>query len=201
LINADLHIHTNYSPDATNQPKTIVEKLNKHPTTKAIAITDHNTCQAYPILQELAKPYPDILIIPGIEISAEEGELIILGITEPPPKPWKAQTLIDYANDNNAVTIAPHPYRGYGLADQIQTLNLTAIETLNGITEPHLNRKAEQTAKTRNLPQVAGSDSHDPKDPWNVYTQIQATSNIDDILNAIKRGNTKPCTIDKSIRF
>jgi len=198
MINADLHFHTCYSPDATNQPKQIIEKLNEHPTTKTIAITDHNTCKGYKALAQLAKPYPDILIIPGAEITAEEGEIIILGTTELPPKPWTSQTIIDFARENNAITIAPHPYRGLGLADLTQTLDLTAIETLNGITEPELNRKAEEIAKARGLPQTAGSDSHAPTDPWNVYTEIQAELNVEDILKAIKNGKTKT---QKSIRF
>jgi predicted metal-dependent phosphoesterase TrpH len=198
MINADLHFHTNYSPDATNQPKQIIEKLNKHPTIKTIAITDHNTTKGYKTLQQLAKPYPDILIIPGAEITTPQGEIIILGTTELPPKPWTPQTIIDHAKQNNAITIAPHPYRGLGLADLTQTLDITAIETLNGITPPNLNKKAEQTAKTLSLPQTAGSDSHTPTDPWNAYTQIQATLNIEDILKAIKNGKTKT---QKSIRF
>ena len=201
MINADLHHHTCYSPDATNQPKQIIEKLNKHPTIKTIAITDHNTTKGYKALQQLARPYPDILIIPGAEITTPQGEIIILGTTELPPKPWTPQTIIDYAKQNNAITIAPHPYRGLGLADLTQTLDITAIETLNAITEPELNRKAEETAKTRGLPQTAGTDSHHPTEPWNVYTQIQANLNLDNILKAIKNGKTKTQTTKKSIRF
>ena len=82
MIRADLHIHTKYSRDASQQPKTIVEKLNAHPTLNAIAITDHNTIQGNLEAQKLAEAYPDILVIPGVEISTEEGEIIILGITD-----------------------------------------------------------------------------------------------------------------------
>jgi len=201
MIFADLHFHTEYSPDATNQPKTIVEKLNAHPTIKAIAITDHNTTEGYHHVKQLAKPYPDILIIPAVEISAQEGEIILLGTEQLPPKPWTAQNLIDHAKTNNLITIAPHPYRGYGLADQTLKLDINAIETLNGITSPTLNKKAEQLAKTKHATQVAGSDSHYPTDKWNVYTEIQANLNLEEILKAIKNGHTKPNTTDTSIHF
>jgi predicted metal-dependent phosphoesterase TrpH len=201
LIRADLHIHTAYSSDASNQPKTIVEKLNAHPIIKVLAITDHNTCEGYLKVKELAKAYTDILIIPGVEITAQEGEIIVLGITELPPKPWTAQNIIDFARENEALTVAPHPYRGFGLADHIQKLEINAIETLNGITKPSLNRKAEKIAKKRGLPGVAGSDAHDDKDPWNVRTEIQARLDVDDILKAVKKGIVRVSSIDKSIHF
>jgi predicted metal-dependent phosphoesterase TrpH len=84
LIRADLHFHTRYSADATNSPKNIDEKLNKHPSIKTIAITDHNTLEGYRRTAELTKAYADILIIPGVEISAAEGEIILLGVGQLP---------------------------------------------------------------------------------------------------------------------
>jgi predicted metal-dependent phosphoesterase TrpH len=201
LICADLHFHTCYSPDASTQPKAIVERLNQNPTIKALAITDHNTTEGYEKVSELAKPYEDLVIIPGVEINAEEGEIILLGITELPPKPWKTQNLTDYAHTNNALAVAPHPYRGLGLKDQIRKLSIDAIEILNAITSPELNRKAEQLARTQGLPGVAGSDVHAQGDPWNVCTEINADPDIDEILKAIKEGKVRVFQTDKSIRF
>jgi predicted metal-dependent phosphoesterase TrpH len=201
MIRADLHFHTCYSPDATNSPKNIVERLNQHPTIKAIAITDHNTMQGYCKTAELAEAYPDILIIPGVEMSAEEGEIILLGVTRLPPQPWTAKNVIVYSKTENALAIAAHPYRGYGLRDLAAKLDLDAIETLNGITSPSQNKKAEELSKTRGLPGVGGSDSHFPRDPWNVYTEIQATLDVDEILDAIKKGNVRASSTDKSIHF
>jgi predicted metal-dependent phosphoesterase TrpH len=201
MIHADLHFHTCYSPDATNPPKQIIEKLNAHSTIKAIAITDHNTLEGYRKTAELAKAYPDILIIPGAEINTEEGEIILLGTTQLPPEPWTAHNIINYAHANNALTIASHPYRGYGLGDKALSLDLDAIETLNGITAPNQNKKAEELAKTKGLPGVAGSDAHYPTDPWNVYTEIQASLDINEILKAIKKGLVKVSYTEKSIHF
>jgi hypothetical protein len=152
-------------------------------------------------MKELARAYPDILIIPGVEISAEEGEIIILGTTELPPKPWRVQNVIDFARAKGYVTIAPHPYRGLGLGDLVRDLDVDAIETLNGITEPQLNRQAEELARTRGLPGVAGSDAHDDRDFWSVHTEIQASLDVEEILNAIKKGLVRVSSTDKSIHF
>lgn len=193
-----MHFHTRHSLDATLQPKTIVERLNRHLTLNAIAITDHNTTRGYRETGEYARAYPDILIIPGVELSAEEGEIILLGATELPPQPWTAQNIIDHAKTHDYLTIASHPYRGLGLKDLVKELDLDAIETLNGITEPELNRQAQQVATTRKLPCTAGSDAHFDTDKWNVQTEIQAALDVDDILKAIRKGHTRTLAVSDS---
>jgi len=201
LIRADLHIHTTYSPDASINPKTIVNQLYAHPYIKAIAITDHNTTKGYHKTRKLASPYQDILIIPGIEISTTEGDIIILGVTEPPPKPWTPENIINYTKQQNGTAIAAHPYRAYGLGDQAKNYDFDAIETLNGISTPQTNKMAQKLAKTMNLPGVAGSDAHRVDEMWTVCTEVQASLDIDEILTAIKKGLVKVASTRKSIHF
>jgi len=201
LIRADLHIHTTYSPDASIRPKTIVNQLHAHPYIKAIAITDHNTTEGYHKVQKLASPYEDILIIPGAEITTTEGDIIILGTTELPPKPWTPENVINFAKQKNSLTIATHPYRAYGLGDQAKNYQFDAIETLNGISIPQVNKMAQNLAKTMGLPGVAGSDAHRVEEMWAVYTEVQASSDINEILKAIKKGLVRVAYARKSIHF
>ena len=201
MIRADLHIHTTYSPDASINPKTIVNQLCAHPFIKAVAITDHNTTKGYHKTRKLASAYQDILIIPGIEVTTTEGDIIILGVTEPPPKPWTPENIINYAKEQNGITVAAHPYRAYGLGDLAKNYDFDAIETLNGISTPQANKTAQKLAKTMNLPGVAGSDAHRTNEMWSVYTEVQASLNINEILKAIKKGLVKATHSTKSIHF
>jgi predicted metal-dependent phosphoesterase TrpH len=201
MIYADLHVHTKYSSDASTNPKTIINQLLAHPFIKAIAITDHNTNEGYYKTQELASAYEDILIIPAVEITTTEGDIIILGTTELPPKPWTPQNIINHAKQQNSLTIAAHPYRTRGLADKTKQYNIDAIETLNGITTTNANKKAENLAKQMNLPGVAGSDAHMTEELFTAYTQIQAPLDTNQILKAIKNGQVKTATTNKSIHF
>jgi len=201
LIRADLHIHTTYSPDASINPKTIVNQLYAHPYIKAIAITDHNTTKGYHKVRKLASAYEDILIIPGIEVSTTEGDIIILGITEPPPRPWTPENIINYTKQQNGITVAAHPYRAYGLGDFAKNYDFDAIEILNGISTPQANKMAQKLAKTMGLPGVAGSDAHRVDEMWAVYTEVQASSNTEEILTAIKKGLVKVGYARKSIHF
>lgn len=201
MIRADLHIHTTYSPDASINPKTIVNQLHAHPFIKAVAITDHNTVEGYYKVQKLASPYEDVIIIPGVEVGTTEGDIIVLGIAELPPKPWTPKNVIDFAKEKNGLCIVAHPYRAYGLGDQAKNYDFDAIETLNGISTSQANKMAENLAKTMGLPGVAGSDAHRVEEMWTVYTEVQASSDIDEILTAIKKGLVKVASTGKSIHF
>ena len=201
MIRADLHIHTNYSFDASIQPKTIVDQLYAHPFIKAIAITDHNTVEGYHKVRESASAYKDILIIPGVEVSTINGDLIVLGVAELPPRPWTVQSVIDFARERGGVSIAAHPYREYGLGDLTKNYDVDAIEILNGASASHINKLAENLAKEMGLPGVAGSDAHHADELWTVYTEVQASSDIDEILEAIKKGLIRVTLTERSIHF
>lgn len=201
MIRADLHIHTKYSSDASINPKTIVDQLYAHPSIKAAAITDHNTVEGYYKARELASAYKDILIIPGVEISTAEGDLILLGVAELPPRPWTVKNVINFAKERKSLVIAAHPYRAYGLGNSTKNYDVDAIEILNGTSPPYINKLAENLAKTMGLPGVAGSDAHMAEELWTVYTEIQASSDINEILKSIKNGLVRVATAEKSIHF
>lgn len=201
MIQADLHIHTKYSSDSSINPKTLVEQLYSHPTIKAVAITDHDRIEGYSNVLELASAYKDVLIIPGVEITTPEGDLIVLGIAELPPKPWNVKDVIDFSKERDGVVIVAHPYREYGLGSLAKNYLVDAIEVLNGTTQSNLNKLAENLAREMGLPGVAGSDAHNIEDLWSVYTEIEASLNIDEILKAIRKGFVKASSARKSIHF
>ncbi|RLI17309.1 hypothetical protein DRO44_03815, partial [Candidatus Bathyarchaeota archaeon] len=79
---------------------------------------------------------------------------------------------------------------------------IDAVEVLNGISPSHINRMAEILAKEMKLPGVAGSDAHYLDEMWSVYTEVQASSDVDEILKAIKRGAVRVAyASEKSIHF
>ncbi|MEM1563883.1 MAG: PHP domain-containing protein [Candidatus Bathyarchaeia archaeon] len=201
LIRADLHIHTIFSHDASINPKIIVEQLFAHPYIKAAAITDHNTVKGYYKVLELAKAYPDILIIPGVEVSSVGGDLVLLGIAEVPPPPWTVESIIDFAHERGGLVVAAHPYRIFGLGDFAKNYDIDAVEVLNGGCPRQLNMLAEELAKAMALPGVAGSDAHRVDELWTVYNEIQASTDLDEILKAVKHGFVRVAYAEKSIHF
>ncbi len=201
MIQADLHIHTTYSFDSTITPKTLVEKLVAHSFIKVAAVTDHDTVDGLSVTQKLAAAYPDILIIPGVEISTAEGDLLVLGTEEMPPKPWTVEDIVDFARDRDCVSIVAHPYREYGLGDLAMKYKFDAVEVLNGVSSPSANKLAQDLAKLMGLPGVAGSDAHQPSELCSAYTEVQAGLDVDEILKALKKGLVAVHSIGRSIHF
>jgi hypothetical protein len=185
---ADFHIHTVYSADSLVQPKTLVDMLNAHPFIKVAAVTDHDSVRANKPTIELAKAYPDILIIPGCEISTPQGDMLVLGTCELPPTPWTPENVADYARSIDAVSIVAHPFRTYGMGEYARNLKVNAIEVLNGGTSKDGNAKAKEFAKELGLPGTAGSDAHQVSELFAVCNQVEAAMNVDSVLAAIKKG-------------
>jgi predicted metal-dependent phosphoesterase TrpH len=188
LIQADFHIHTVYSSDSVIQPKTLVDMLVAHSFIKVAAVTDHDSVRGCKATMQLASAYPDILIIPGVEISTPNGDMLVLGTEELPPKPWNPENIVDYAKSVGAVSIVAHPYRLYGMGDLSRNLKVDAIEVLNGGSSKDANEQAKAMARQVGLPGTAGSDAHQTSELFSVHTQVEASLDIDEVLKAIKSG-------------
>jgi len=192
IIRIDPHLHTRFSGDSSISPKFIVEQLYAHPFIKAVAITDHNTLQGYMEVRKLASSYQDLTIIPGIEVSTRQGDIIILGVEEKPPYASTVWEVVDFANTRGGVIVIPHPYRIGGLGDLAREIPADAIEVINPTATQKENRMAQELTKMKNLPGVAGSDAHTPTQMWTAYTEVKTDPDITNVLKAIKRGWVKP---------
>lgn len=78
-MRVDLHLHTNAS-DGQHTPTELVNLARKH-SLDVIAITDHDTTEGILEAQEASSGTGTPLIIPGIELSAEDaaGDVHVLG--------------------------------------------------------------------------------------------------------------------------
>ncbi len=162
--------------------------LNAHPYIKAAAVTDHDSVRGTKPTMELAKAYPDVLIIPGCEISTPRGDMLVLGTTELPARPWTPENVADYAKSIGGVSIVAHPFRTYGMGNYVLKLKVDAIEVLNGGTSRDGNAQAKEMAKAMGLPGTAGSDAHQVSELFAVHNKIEADLNVDSVLKAIKKG-------------
>lgn len=191
MIRVDLHVHTNASSDSSITPKFLVDSLYAHPNIKGVAITDHNTVEGCKQVRKLAAVYNDLVVISGVEVTTQQGDIILLGIEEKPAALLPLESIVDFAKQRGAVIVIPHPYRVSGIGDAAEKVAADAVEIMNPWASPEQNKLAEQLAKARHLPGVAGSDAHEPGSLWTAFNEVDAEPNVEDVLKAIRNGRVK----------
>jgi predicted metal-dependent phosphoesterase TrpH len=175
--------------------------LVAHRFIKVAAVTDHDSVRGCRPTVELASAYPDILVIPGVEISTEQGDLVILGTFELPPKPWTPEVVADFAKSVGGISIVAHPFRTYGMGERVRNCKVDAIEVLNGGSSQTANNEAKELAKSLGLPGTAGSDAHQVSELFSVYNKVESSLDVDEILKAVKKGSVSAKLNRGSIHF
>jgi hypothetical protein len=175
--------------------------LAAHNFIKVAAVTDHDSVRGCRATVELASVYPDILVIPGVEISTDQGDVVVLGTYELPPKPWTPEVVADFSNSVGGISIVAHPFRMYGMGEGARNYKVDAIEVLNGGSSPKANDEAKELAKSMGLPGTAGSDAHQVSELFSVYNKVEASLDVDSVLKAIKNGFVSTQLNSGSIRF
>jgi predicted metal-dependent phosphoesterase TrpH len=170
---ADLHIHTIYSYDGTASVQAVLAQA-KQIGLDVIAITDHDEIKGALKAFELA-PQFGMEVVPGIEITTAEGDLLALFVTENITPGLSLVETILRVGEAGGICIAPHPMaRGAGMKSLsgpsiIRALDhpqasriLIGIETYNATAlDRESNLLAEKLwAECPGKAQVGNSDAH-----------------------------------------
>ncbi len=185
-----MHVHTKYSPDALITPKELGTHARKRGL-HGVAITDHNTIEG---LREFCR-IKDLLIIPGMEVATEQGHVLALNINDVVKAGQSFAETLDQIHDADGLAIAAHPTGFFkGIVEGQLSQDFDAIEVINSSAVPFSFsvRKNRRIAATLNLPQTAGSDAHYAPEVGMAYTVIDAETDVDEIVKAIKRGAVTP---------
>jgi predicted metal-dependent phosphoesterase TrpH len=190
MLKIDLHIHTTYSSDALTTPKDLIFYAKKRGL-DGVAITDHDRIDgALKIAKET-----DFLIVPGIEISSLNGHIIGLNVNELVPPKLSADETLDRIHEAGGIAVACHPITFFkeSLKGHISS-RFDAIEVLNSSAFPfnYSVRRSEEIASRLGIARVAGSDAHYGPEIGYAYTLVNAESDVDEVVNAIRKGLCSP---------
>ncbi len=188
-MKVDLHIHSTYSGDSKSTVKQIIKRAQARGI-DGIGIMDHNTLKGY----EKAKRYKtNLIIVPGVEVSAPEGHILALGLQEEIDRQPSIRAALDEIRSRGAIAVAAHPYRFWSGIGEENTLkhDLDAVEGLNGRGWRFRNIQAQKLAQKMDLPITGGSDSHQPKTVGKSYTIMGEVGSWEDVIREIKKKRTK----------
>ncbi|HDI01694.1 MAG TPA: PHP domain-containing protein [Candidatus Bathyarchaeota archaeon] len=194
MLKLDLHVHTVYSLDATIRPREAI-LWARRAGLDGLAITDHNTLAGARKAERLASRY-GLLVLPGMEIETRGGHILVLCPTEPIRPSDSLGEVIDAAIDADAITVLAHPYSLLAPRkwSPSELKRVDAIEVVNAkdLLFEFSCRMARRLALSLRKPMTGGSDAHVPEAIGAAYTLVEAESEINDAIRAIRKGRTKP---------
>jgi predicted metal-dependent phosphoesterase TrpH len=189
-LRLDLHVHSSYSADSRVSLGQIVQGLGAAGL-HGFAITDHNTVAGLERIPELRRRSPGPLIVPGVEVSAFEGHVLLYGVSECPPRDLPLVELADWAAARNAVVVLAHPFRWiHGAGRRIaESGPVHGIETLNGRNSEITNAKAGLVAARRHVAETGGSDAHELSSLGRAFTEFpDGPETVEELLELLRRG-------------
>ncbi len=162
-INADLHMHSNFSKDCTHTVESII-RTAREIGLGAIALTDHNEIKGAFLARELAEGDPFVIV--AEEIKSKEGEVIGLFLQEYIPPKLSFDETLSRIKEQGALVYVPHPFDALRTTPTYQTLvdnlhRIDVIEIYNAkVALSSFNLSAERFAAKYNIVAGAGSDAH-----------------------------------------
>ena len=170
-LKLDLHIHSERSPDGRMTLSEIVERA-KAAGLDGVAVCDHDAVLENP------PEFPDFLLIPGVEVSTEQGHLLGLFVREPiGTKDFAAAAEAIHAQGGLAVLA--HPFEHSRDAQRLLPLLplLDGVEVWNSRADRKIrdaNARAAAFAAEHGLRPFAGSDAHVPREIGHGVTAVEA---------------------------
>jgi len=198
-LNIDLHTHSFFSGDGVSSPEEMIAAARLKGL-HGFALTDHNTCKGIDyllkkgLMREDGLPVDGFLIIPGIEVSTDDGHLLCLGVTLPNMKGEPAEEVCKEIHARGGLAIPAHPYDYFraGIRESaFKTMQIDALEVFNAATTfQSCNTKAYKYAEAHGLPMTAGSDAHHERAIGTAYTVLETEElTLENVMRQILKKN------------
>ncbi|HEX6688898.1 MAG TPA: PHP domain-containing protein [Solirubrobacterales bacterium] len=192
LIEVDLHMHTDHSPDCATPVEVLLETARDRGL-GAIAITDHNEVSGALEARRIAAEMGDIKVIVAEEVkTAEQGEVIGLFLEEKIPRGLTMAETIAAIREQNGLVYVPHPFdRFHSVPDYEHLLDIVEEIDILEVFNPRValtafNEEAERFARKYRIVPGAGSDSHVAQGLGSVRVRIHDFEGPEEFLEAMR---------------
>jgi hypothetical protein len=192
LIDVDLHMHTDHSPDCAT-PVDVLLETAKARGLGAIAVTDHNVISGAHEARDRAN---GIKVIVAEEVkTADQGEVIGLFIEDHIPRGMTLEETNAEIHRQGGLVYVPHPFdRMHAVPDYEHLLNVVedvdAIEVFNArVAVKSFNEEAVKFARKYRIPGGAGSDSHVPQGLGSVRIRMRDFDGPEEFLESLREAD------------
>ena len=211
----DIHTHTYpTSDDSTLTPEQLI-KRSKDAGLDGICLTDHDGFWSPKDVEKLRKDH-DFLILPGCEVTTEEGHLLVYGLEEYIFGMHKSKFVRELVTNAGGAIVVAHPYRRVYRENAPQDITtykemteralrndvfnlVEAVETRNGRGTEKENEFSENIAKVLDLPMTGASDAHKIDEIGTFATKFfDQITGLNDLITALRSGDYHPVDVRKS---
>ena len=196
----DLHTHTYpRSDDSDFKPDELIEHA-KRSGLDGVCFTEHDWHWKEADIERLRDKH-DFLVLQGMEISSDEGHLLVFGLSEYRFGMHHADFIRELVDEVGGAIILAHPFRRqvrYNpspdlLLDELCVNSIfdlvDAVEVFNGRSNDKENRFACELCRRLGLGVVGGSDAHSPADVPTFATEFdRSVSSVDDLVAELRAG-------------
>ncbi len=194
MIDVDLHMHTDHSPDCATRVETLLETARQRGL-GAIAVTDHNeisgALEAREVAQRDGQGVPKVVVSEEVK-TADQGEVIALFIEEKIERGMTLRETIAEIRRQGGLVYLPHPFdrmhtvAGYeDLVDIVEEID--AIEVFNAkVAYSGFNEEAARFAAKYRLVAGAGSDSHVAQGLGSVRIRMRDFEGPEEFLESLR---------------
>ncbi|HEY8489587.1 MAG TPA: PHP domain-containing protein [Dehalococcoidia bacterium] len=204
----DLHTHTwPGSYDSVISVHDLIER-SKRAGLDAICLSEHDALWDPKAIEELCHQH-NFLVLPGIEVSTDDGHILAYGIDRYVFGMHRSDVLARHVDAAGGAMVAAHPYRRQmpwfirNEAEYQEALERAArnpayqyvagLETLNGRGSAKENAFSQRLAGLMGMPGTAGTDSHAVSDIGKVATYFEREiHDVRDLIRELKAGRFYP---------
>lgn len=186
VLRLDLHVHSVRSPDGCMELEEIAERA-RAAGLQGAAVCDHDrAAEALPL-------FSDFLLIPGTEVSTDQGHLLGLFVTRP-IESREFTLAAEEIHRQGGIAVLAHPFQRSRDAERLAGLVplLDGVEVWNSRADRkhrQANAMAEAFAREHGLAPFAGSDAHVPQEVGNGVIRVEAEAlTLEAVREALRRG-------------
>jgi len=201
----DLHTHTVYGSGCSHIDPTDLIKQAKQVGLDGICITEHNQLWEPERVERFSKKH-DFLVIGGVEVLTEYGEVLVFGVHEPVRWVRHLEELRGMVDRAGGFMIAAHPFRNQPICLEsrapskdcmdIETgcrlpilAHVDALEVFNGWAYRNEWQYTKEVGHRLGLKGTGGSDAHKLLQTGLCYTLFEKPiRNEEDFLSELKAG-------------
>lgn len=190
-LKLDMHIHSNRSPDGVTSTGRIVQRA-KARNLDGISITDHDYFD--PARQRRLSEETDLVIVPGQEVTTNQGHVLAYFIEEEIESFRDASEVVADIHDQGGLAVMAHPFRlrenypddYFNLFDAIEVFNARSGDPDNEGTPNYYTRRVVEHNGI--VARTGGSDSHVPWTVGNGITELETKPELPAIREGILSG-------------